>query len=106
MSTETDQLRLALRRAAERDCKAETCAIVEQMLERGMLQYHSHDGRGGYWSVSSDTCMLDQIYGLEPELDSILLELFVEGKLALCTNRLPNGPGIYWFCHPRNSIIV
>jgi hypothetical protein len=89
------QLRTALKQAADRDCSPQTCSVLEQMLDRGSLHYH-RDGVG-FWSVSDGGAYLAQIHGVKPLVESLFLELFIEHKFAFCTEREPDGPGIYWF---------
>jgi hypothetical protein len=91
------QLRTALKQAADRDCSPQTCAVLEQMLVHGSLHYHRDGSSGGFWSVSDGDEYLDQIYGVEPPLESLFLQLFIEHQFAFCTEREPDGPGIYWF---------
>ena len=91
------QLRTALKRAANRDCSVQMCSVLEQMLDRGSLHYHRDGSSKGFWSVSDGGAYLDQIHGVEPLLESLFLELFIEHKFELRTEREPDGPGIYWF---------
>jgi hypothetical protein len=97
MSTEIDELRGALKMAADRDSSAEATAVLEQMLERGMLRHCTDRSGRKYWSASGGSSMLDSIYAIRSVSDSLLLELFIEGKVGLRTNRNLGGPGIYWF---------
>src|SRR5262252_9473926 len=87
------QLREALRRAADRDCSPQTCSVLEQMLDRGSLHCHGDGSGGGFWSVSDGEAFLDQIYGVQSLVESLFLELFIEHKFALRTDREPDGPG-------------
>jgi hypothetical protein len=91
------QVRTALKQAADRDCSPQTCSVLEQMLDRGSLHYHRDTSSGGFWSVSDGGAYLDQIHGVEPLLESLFLELFIEGKFAFRMEREPDGLGIYWF---------
>jgi hypothetical protein len=70
------------------------------MLDRGSLHYHRDGSSGGLWSVSDGGEYLDQIYGVEPLVGRLLLELFIEGKLAFRMEREPDGPDIYWIAVP------
>jgi hypothetical protein len=66
------------------------------MLDRGSLHYHRDGSGGGFWSVSDGEAYLDQIYGVQPLVESLVLELFIEHEFAFRTEREPDGPGIYW----------
>lgn len=92
---ELDQLRRALRKAANRDCTAEMCVVLEQMLDRGMLKYRENNGQP-FWSACGAEPMRDQICGVQWNVDRAALSLFIRGLIVLAPERPVDGPGIYW----------
>jgi hypothetical protein len=89
--TKVEDLRAAIKQTAGRDSSLELCAVLEDMLDRGMLQY-----RQGSWSTDGSNAMLDRIYAMHDELAAALLALFLEQKVLLCTKRR-GVPGIYFY---------
>lgn len=96
-----DQFLLALEVGCGRDSSPEMVAALRFIWEEGLFIYHA-DRWGGYWTVADGT-ILPSDMELEQELDMLMLELLIEGKLALSTNRSAGGPGIYWGPLPEIS---
>src|SRR5215470_17035471 len=90
--TPVDNLRSALKQAAGRDNSVESSMVLEHMLDDGMLQYGE---KTQVWMADGTEAPLEQIYGMHSEMESIILELFVERKLVLQTNR-DGKIGIYY----------
>ena len=96
MKTEIDKLRRALKEGVNRGTRAETAAILEQMLEHGMLEFRHAPGSKARWIAKSATSMHDQIHGVESSFVLHTLELFIAGEIGFRTSRGLDGPGIYW----------
>jgi hypothetical protein len=111
MKNEVDRLRVALRNDVDENSSPEMRAVIEEMLDKGMLRhfYSFSDGlRTAFWSTNGSRRMLNGLGHLN-SIQVDILELFLEQTVVFRTDR-HGVPGIYFlaskFCLDRTEGLI
>ena len=99
MNVEIIARRAGLEHEAKNPYGPDIVTILEEMLDRSMLEIRTNIFEDGDWCFAwharEATAMLDRIAGVTSDIPRKLLGMFVAGKLAIRTIR-EGTPGIYW----------
>jgi hypothetical protein len=97
MKDEVDRLRVALRNDVDENSSPEMRAVIEEMLDKGMLRHFSSFRDGlwmGFWSTDGSRRMLNGLGHLN-SIQVDILELFLEQEVVFRIDRC-GVPGIYF----------
>jgi hypothetical protein len=96
--TNTDALLLNLETLIRRGISVEMCLILKEMLECGELNCRIADRESAVcsWSSNGSTRMLDRIFAMDEECESLMMELFVEGRVQFVADDRGRDLNIRW----------
>jgi hypothetical protein len=100
--TNHDELVLNLQTMIRRRISVEMCLILKEMLECGELNCRIEDGVCCWYSNGS-TRMLDRIFAMDDLIESLMMQLLVEGRLQFVADDRGSGLNIRWFVSPGHA---
>jgi hypothetical protein len=106
--TNTNELLLNLQTMIRQGISVELCLVLKEMLECGELncQISGREKAKVCWYSNGSTRMLDRIFAMDDEIESVLMELFVEGRMHFVADDGGRGLNIRWFVSPGHGELL